>query len=357
MGDILAEKTEALVNTVNCVGVMGRGIALQFKRRFPENFKMYVSLCKSREMKPGQMFVFDRGAAGQLFPPRYVINFPTKRHWRGKSRIEDIESGLESLVQEIRSRNIRSIAIPPLGAGLGGLGWEDVRIRVQAAMQRLDEVQVVVFEPGGGPTDEKANRSSQVPAMTLGRAALVALLDCYLRVGREVSVTTLEVHKLMYFLQVTGQPLRLAFTRGHYGPYAENLRHVLNAVEGHLVSGFVDGGETPHRPLELVPGAVEDAQVFLKNQDEILSRIARVLELVEGFETSFGLELLATVHWLVTEEATSTFDDLVQRVSAWSEHKKQFSPRQLRIAVDVLTRHGWIAPLAGPEFPQPVPVS
>ena len=117
-GDILSEEADALVNTVNCVGVMGRGIALQFKRAFPENFRAYAARCKRNEMQPGRVFVFE---TGQVLPPRYIINFPTKRHWRGKSRMEDIEAGLRSLADEIRSRGIRSIAVPPLGSGLGGL--------------------------------------------------------------------------------------------------------------------------------------------------------------------------------------------------------------------------------------------
>jgi O-acetyl-ADP-ribose deacetylase (regulator of RNase III) len=146
-GDILKADTEALVNTVNCVGVMGRGIALQFKNTFPENFKAYEVACLKKEVQPGRMFVFD---TGELTSPRYIINFPTKRHWRGKSRIEDIETGLEALVKEIRARNIRSIAIPPLGSGLGGLNWADVRPLIERALTALPEVDTVVFEPGGG---------------------------------------------------------------------------------------------------------------------------------------------------------------------------------------------------------------
>ena len=123
-GDILRSDAEALVNTVNCVGVMGRGIALQFKNLFPANFKAYAAACKRQEVRPGRMFVFD---IGQLTLPRYIINFPTKRHWRGKSRMEDIESGLAALVETIRERGIRSIAVPPLGSGLGGLDWVEIR--------------------------------------------------------------------------------------------------------------------------------------------------------------------------------------------------------------------------------------
>ena len=164
-GNIFEEEVEALVNTVNCVGVMGRGIALQFKRAFPENFKAYAALCKRNEMQPGRMFVFETDQTISLFetpqmvPPRYIINFPTKQHWRRKSRIEYIESGLEALVEEIRVRNIRSIAIPALGSDLGGLDWSEVRNRMEAALKDLDDVDIVIFEPGG-PKDKRVNLST-----------------------------------------------------------------------------------------------------------------------------------------------------------------------------------------------------
>ena len=146
-GDILLEKAEALVNTVNCVGIMGRGLALQFKENFPENFEAYAEHCKRGGMQPGRVFVFERD---KITLPRYIINFPTKRHWRGQSRMDDIESGLASLKGEIRSRGIRSVAIPPLGCGLGGLNWSDVRACVETVLAELDGVEITVFEPGAG---------------------------------------------------------------------------------------------------------------------------------------------------------------------------------------------------------------
>ena len=338
-GDILAEEAEALVNTVNCVGIMGRGIALQFKRAYPENFKAYAVRCRRNEMQPGSVFVFE---TGEMLRARYIINFPTKRHWRGKSRIEDIESGLVSLKEEIRSRGIRSIAIPPLGSGLGGLDWSEVRARLEAALEEFDEVKVVIFEPGGGPVDKRANRSRDVPKMTPGRAVLVGLMDRYLRGLLDPFVTLLEVHKLMYFMQAAREDLKLRFEKGHYGPYAENLRHVMNAIEGHLVSGYADGGDAPGKQLELVPGALEDAHVFLGNKADTQARFKRVADLVEGFESSFGLELLATVHWVACEEKVRAFDDIVRRTYAWNERKKQFSRRQIGIAFDVMSEKGWI---------------
>jgi O-acetyl-ADP-ribose deacetylase (regulator of RNase III) len=145
-GDLLKAEAEALVNAVNCVGVMGRGIALQFKNVFPANFKVYEAACRQGEVQPGRMFVFD---TGKLIPPRYIINFPTKRHWRDKSRLEDIQAGTAALVSEIRDRHIRSIAIPPLGSGLGGLDWSIVRPLITKALAALPEVEALVFEPGG----------------------------------------------------------------------------------------------------------------------------------------------------------------------------------------------------------------
>ena len=346
-GDILAEDAEALVNTVNCVGVMGRGIALQFKRAFPENFKAYAARCKRGEMQPGQVFVFE---TGQLTHPYYIINFPTKRHWRGKSRMEDIESGLVSLATEIRTRGIRSIAIPPLGSGLGGLEWPEVRRRMQAALEKFDDVKVVVFEPSG-PVDQRANRSREVPEMTAGRAALIGLMDRYLRGLLDPFITLLEVHKLMYFMQTAGEPLRLRFAKGPYGPYAENLRHVLHAIEGHFVSGYADGGDAPHKELELVPGALEDAHTFLASTPQTPDRFEKVSALVEGFESSFGLELLATVHWVVREEQASTLADVVERTYKWNEQKRQFTPRQLDIALNVLAEKNWIEDLRASHTP------
>jgi len=337
-GDMFAEEAEALVNTVNCVGVMGRGIALQFKRAFPSNFRAYAAHCKRGEMKPGRVFIFETGSG---VPPRYIINFPSKRHWRGKSRIEDIESGLQSLVKEIRKRDIRSVAIPPLGSGLGGLDWSLVRARILEAFKDLDDIEVIVFEPGGGPQDSRTNRSSDVPRMTPGRAALVGLLDRYLRGLLDPFVTLQEAHKLMYFMQAAGEPLKLKFQKGHYGPYAENLRHVLHAIEGHMVSGYADGGDRPDKRLKLVPGALEDAEDFLSSRTETQVRFDRVRDLVAGFESPFGLELLSTVHWIVTREDGGSVGDIVDKAYAWNDRKKAFSRRQIELACNVLRATGW----------------
>ena len=145
-GNLLKENAEALVNTVNCVGVMGKGIALQFKQAFPENFRQDEKACRAGEVQPGRMFIVP---TGNLFYPRYIINFPTKRHWRSKSKIEDIKSGLKALVAEVQELAISSIAIPLLGCGNGGLDWAKVKPLIESTFVELPELKVIVFEATG----------------------------------------------------------------------------------------------------------------------------------------------------------------------------------------------------------------
>jgi O-acetyl-ADP-ribose deacetylase (regulator of RNase III) len=157
-GDLLKANVEALVNTVNCAGVMGRGIAAQFKRAFPANFTVYQQACKRGEVQPGRMLIVETAVNRT---PRWIVNFPTKRHWRDHSRIEDIESGLAALVPDIRRLDIRTIAIPPLGCGLGGLRWPDVRPRIEQVMAVLPDVRVMLFEPGESPAADELVRPAQ----------------------------------------------------------------------------------------------------------------------------------------------------------------------------------------------------
>ena len=344
-GDILTEDSDALVNTVNCVGVMGRGIALQFKNAFPDNFKAYADACRRHEVEPGRMFVFE---TNQLANPRYIINFPTKRHWRSQSRMEDIDTGLKALREVIRERDIQSIAIPPLGSGVGGLNWSRVRQRIEGALRDFKNVHVVIFEPGGAPETRQMSKRRSVPKMTASRAALVGLMDRYLSGLLDPFVTLLEVHKLMYFMKVSGEPameeLRLA--KGPYGPYAENLTHLLREIEGCFISGYRNEGDTLNKELELLPGAVADANAFLEKHPETRHRFERVAQLVTGFESSFGLELLSTVHWVITRETPGYPDDVIARVYGWDGRKKLFSSRQIGLAAEVLAKKGWIEPVA-----------
>lgn len=341
-GDILRADTEALVNTVNCVGIMGRGIALQFKKAFPENFKVYEAACKAGQVQPGKVFVYD---LNRLYSPRFIINFPTKRHWRNKSRLEDIREGLDDLVTVVQQHRIGSIAIPPLGCGLGGLQWADVKPLILEAFQAIPAVEVLLFEPVGTPQPTAMVKPAQVPNMTVGRAALLGLMRRYLAAVMDPTITLLEVHKLMYFMQEAGEPLRLRYQKAPYGPYADNLRHVLNHIEGHFISGYGDAGDIPDKPLELKPHASEQAEVFLTQHEATRQRFDQVAALIKGFETTFGMELLSTVHWVATREQATTAKDAVAKVHAWNQRKRMFTPRHIQLAWERLHQAGCLTSL------------
>lgn len=334
-GDLHKADVEALVNTVNCVGVMGRGVALHFKRAYPDNYKAYAAACKREEVQPGRMFVYDTGQVA----PRWIINFPTKHHWRNKSHLPDIESGMAALVREIQTRGIRSIAIPPLGSGLGGLDWRQVRPIIENALSELPDVRAIVYEPGGRP---EMTVATPAPKMTPGRAALVGLIKRYLTGMMDTSISLLEIHKLMYFLQVSGEPLRLRYVKAPYGPYAENLRHVLQGVNDHLITGYTAEGDRPTEQIELMPGATEKADDFLVQHPDTNERFDRVGKLVEGFETPFGLELLATTHWVASNEHAHTDEEITKGFYDWDPRKRQFTPDQITIAVERLRQLGWL---------------
>ena len=338
-GNILKAKADALVNTVNCVGAMGRGIALQFKKAFPEMFKTYESVCKRGELKPGMVLVHD---LNRFEPPHYVISLPTKRHWRGESRIEDIESGLAALVAEVRKLSIKSVAVPPLGCGLGGLDWKDVRPRIEQAFQVLPDVQVLLFEPKGAPSAEEMAAVQKKPNMTEGRAALLGLMRRYLAAVMDPFITLLEIHKLMYFMQETGQHLKLVYVKGPYGPYAENLRHVLTHIEGHLVTGYGDADDRPDKQIKPKYEAMNAAEEFLADHPKVNERFDRVARLIEGFETPFGMELLATVHWVAAKEGAITLEKAIEGTYAWSDRKQMFKEEHIRIAWKVLSQKGWL---------------
>jgi len=338
-GDILHADAEALVNTVNCVGIMGRGIALQFRKAFPENYQAYKAACDRKEVQPGKMLVFDLNG---LHHPWFIINFPTKRHWKNKSRIEDIQAGLKTLVEEVRRRKIQSIAIPPLGCGLGGLNWNEVRPLIEQAFHDLPEVRVLLYEPAGAPSAAAMPKEKKAPKMTIGRAALLGLMRRYLAAVMDPSVSLLEIHKLMYFMQEAGEPLKLKYSKGPYGPYAENMRHVLGAIEGHFISGYGDAEDNPEKQIELKIEAAEQAEAFLKNHPATQARFDQVAKLIDGFETPFGLELLATVHWIAHQEKAADVSEAVAKVYLWNDRKRMFREQQIQFAWELLHQKGWL---------------
>lgn len=346
-GNLLDAKVEAVVNTVNTVGVMGKGIALMFKDAFPDNFKEYSTACKKGEVQVGHMFVTERQ---QLIGPKWIINFPTKKHWRQPSKMEWVIEGLQDLKRVIEEKNIHSIAIPPLGSGNGGLDWKDVRLRIEAALGSLSDVEVIVYEP----TSKYQNVAKRkgIQKLTPSRALVAELVRRYWILGIECSL--LEIQKLAWFLERNierlspDNPLDLRFKANKYGPYAERLRHLLNALDGsylHCDKRLSDAG-----PMDLI--WFDDSQrdrvsAYLRSTDAkpYLDALEATAHVIDGFESPLGMELLATVDWLLYKEACEpTVDSIKAGLANWADGReaaqrklKLFNDRLIALALKQLT--------------------
>jgi O-acetyl-ADP-ribose deacetylase (regulator of RNase III) len=325
---------------------MGKGIALQFKQAFPSNNKFYEEACRAGEVQPGKMLLHDNG---RLRKPHYIINFPTKQHWRGNSRIEDIQVGLEALIAEVKRLKIGSIAVPPLGCGLGGLDWDEVKPMIENAFAELPSVCVMLFEPKGAPPAKEMPINTPRPKITTARSLLIKLMSAYATL--DYSQSLLEVQKLAYFLQEAGEQLRLKYEAGKYGPFAPNLYKVLEVLEGHFIRGY-GSNQKPGTEIELLPGALEEASEFLREEHESQMRLEKVSKLIEGFETPYGMELLATVHWVATHggpkgtQSAANPEAAIEQVHAWNPRKKQvFKSTHIKKAWNVLEKQGWFSQL------------
>ncbi len=340
-GNLIVADAEALVNTVNTVGIMGKGIALQFRQAFPANYEAYRKACAKDEVQPGHMFVY---RTGTLTNPQYIINFPTKRHWRGKTIIEDIELGLADLIRVIKKYNISSIALPPLGCGNGGLDWNVVRPLIMSAFAQTPETELLLYGPAGSPNAENMKIATKPPKMTLARAAIILLMDKYTVPGYRMSL--LEIQKLAYLLQEAGQPLKLLFAKNRYGPYAENLQHALQHMEGHYIRGYGDRSQSSRAAsITLIGNAMEESEHYLRAHPATLQSINKVSQLIEGFESPYGLELIATVHFLAKQnpDTIKNVDLAINGVKHWNEHKrKTFEPKHIAAAWNQLHDQGWL---------------
>jgi O-acetyl-ADP-ribose deacetylase (regulator of RNase III) len=303
-GNLLDAPVEALVNTVNTVGVMGKGIALMFKEAFPENFRAYDEACKRGDVRIGHMFVTE---SSRLDGPRWIINFPSKKHWRHPSKLEWITEGLADLRRVVVEKDIRSIALPPLGCGNGGLDWAEVRPEIERALASLSDVEVLVFEP----TQKYQNvaKPTGVQKLTPARAMTAEMVWRYWVVGN--GCTYLEVQKLGWFLERTinkltlPNPFKLQFAADKYGPYSDRLRHLLNGLDGSYL--HCDKRLSDAEPSDTIWFDEERRaflELYLKQEEQrpLLPVLDRTTALIEGFESPMGMELLATVDWLIDRE-------------------------------------------------------
>lgn len=345
-GNLLDASAEALVNTVNEVGVMGKGVALMFRERFPENARIYIEASKANEVRVGRMLVTP---TGELFP-KWIIHFPTKKHWRNPSRLEWVREGLDDLVRVVRELGIRSIAIPPLGCGNGGLEWRHVRPMIENAVAELPGVDVIVYEPTGAY--QNAPKREGVEKLTPARALVTEIVRRYSVLG--LDCTVLEVQKLAYFLQRSitrlglPDPLDLRFAADRYGPYADRLRHLLNGLDGsylHAEKRLSDAGPRDLIWVESSKRAVVESYLASEEAAPFLPALEQTTALIDGFESPLGMELLATVDWLLAEQGVEpTVEALKEALAGWpagsAAAKRKlalFDDRLLRLALDRLT--------------------
>lgn len=307
-GNLVQAPVEALVNTVNEVGVMGKGIALMFRETFPRAAAAYQRGAKRGEVRVGRVFVTPNE---ELFGPRWIIHFPTKRHWRQPSQLEWVREGLKDLVRIVREKGIRSLALPPLGCGSGGLEWSQVRREIETALEPLSDIEVMVFEPTAAYLTAPKRRGLE--KLTPARALIAELVRRYSVLGIECS--NLEVQKLAWFLQrmiadlKLGNPLRLRFVADKFGPYADRLRHLLDGLDGaylHCEKRLSDAG--PFEPIWFEDSKRDTVESYLNSDAAVAYRPAleATTRIIDGFESPLGMELLATVDWLLREPKCET---------------------------------------------------
>lgn len=333
-GNILDSEAEALMNTVNTDGIMGKGIALQFKKAFPTNFKLYQQACKDKIVCIGKLFVTkDNNITSGT---KYIINFPTKQSWRKPSEYSFIESGLDDLLRVLEVNNIKSIAIPPLGAGNGGLEWERVKKIIERKLSNSN-IDILVYEPNA---IIKEHLKTERIKLTDARALLLYVLYDLVKNGEYVSEFSSE--KICYFLQRLGAKkyFKLSFIPNFYGPYSGKVKYVLNILNGSYIMGYSDMDKKPFEPLTLVADGYDDVKKHIEN-DAVLFDIAnKTTEFLNGFYSDFALELLSSLDFLSLEHKTTDINELTQKLESWSDRKRSLfsNPKYIHISINHLKK-------------------
>jgi O-acetyl-ADP-ribose deacetylase (regulator of RNase III) len=337
IGNLLDSEADALVNTVNTIGVMGKGIALQFKNMFPSNFKLYSDACRSKKVAVGQLLVTEEDAL--LTGKKTIINFPTKTNWRLPSEYQYIEAGLSELVKVIKEKKIKSIAIPPLGSGNGGLDWNIVKQILEKHLSDVD-CDIHIYEPSAAIQEVlKKERVKLTPA----RAMLLSVLYELARNGEFISEFSSE--KIAYFLQRFGakETFKLDFQPNFYGPYSGKVKHVLYYLNGSYIMGYSSKDKKPFEELSLILDAEIEVNEFLDKPENIAHKntVEKTKSFLTGFYSPFGLELLSTVDFIISEKKTNTLEAITMELENWSDRKKTLftNPKFIQIAINNLKSH------------------
>ena len=342
-GNIFESDAQALVNTVNTEGVMGKGLALQFQERFPENYKIYREVCMRGGLKVGQVLVTDYT---DLTGTRYIINFPTKSSWRKPSSYSYIEEGLAALKKELTARNISSVAIPPLGSRNGGLDWNRVKPMIESSLGDID-CEIIIYEPSDVILERmKSERVKLTPA----RAMMLSVMFDMIHQGEFVSEFAAE--KIVYFLQRfgAGDCYKLTFNPAYYGPFSGKVRYVLRHMNGSYLMGLQEMNNLPFEPIWMIADTESDVRSFVDSLDprykDVLDKTTGFLD---GFYSNYSLELLATVDYILCHDERMNDWALMDRskllsiveedIKRWSSRKERLfgEEEKLEIVIDHLS--------------------
>lgn len=337
IGNVLESPAQALVNTVNTVGVMGKGVALQFKEQFPRNTQLYNQACKAKEIAIGKLLVTEDSSLAT--GDKIIVNFPTKTDWRKPSEYSYIEEGLKDLVNIIRQREIKSIAIPPLGAGNGGLNWEKVKMLLEKHLSTV-QAEIFIYQPNA--VIQEAMKNERVK-LTPARAMLLDVLYDLVRNGEFVSEFAAE--KIAYFLQRFGadQQFKLDYEQNFYGPYSGKVKHILYYLNGSYVMGYSSKDKKPFEELGILPDGEEAVQNYLAEEDHVQFKniTTKTKEFLSGYYSYFALELLSTVDFIMVKNKISNEDAIRQQLELWSDRKKTLfnNPKFIALAIDRIQRY------------------
>lgn len=323
-GDIFQSNAQALVNTVNTVGIMGKGLALQFKKRYPHNFHEYEKACKANKVVLGKMFISHDTFMGIK---KTIINFPTKNSWKNKSRLEDIICGLQDLLAELQARGIKSVAIPPLGCGLGGLRWHDVKDEIEKTFANFPDIEIQVYEPL--KTANPAPVQLAPKKLTDIKASVLVSFKRYMELAISTEMTFVETHKLCYLSQCFGLNFKLQFAPYRYGPFANNLNFLLRDMEGIWINGYRDGTQSAFDTFGILPKGDEAYKIISPENQEKLDKL---FDFIRGYESPLGMELLGTVHWLAHEQKVPLkIPDIQKALQQWCGNRQGWGDRKVKI--------------------------
>jgi O-acetyl-ADP-ribose deacetylase (regulator of RNase III) len=334
-GNILESEADALVNTVNTQGVMGKGIALQFKNAFPSNYKIYQDICRNGNFQIGDLLIVEE--SGLISGKKTIINFPTKTSWRKPSEYSYIEKGLEKLVQVIQDKKFNSIAIPPLGSGNGGLNWEIVKKMIEDKMSHLS-IDVFIYEPNSQIKEKLKEERVQ---LTDARAMLLFML--YKLVANGEFVSEFSSEKICYFLQRFGakEHFKLDYKPNFYGPYSGKVKYVINYLNGSYIMGYSSMDKKPFETLDLVSDGFEKVESYILSKPELVEIVNRTESFLDGFYSEFALELLSTVDYISLNKDTFDLEIIKSELEVWSERKRTLfsNDRFLNISINHLRQH------------------